>query len=118
MKQDKAITEECIPPPEFHTLRDDMDDDDDDDGDGDGDDDDDEDDESIDNGDGLGIIYVDEHLDDHGNENEVLKIEERRKLEKSERNHPTQPTIGDVVVFFLSLKHLALNPPWLEFASS
>ncbi|KAI3687021.1 hypothetical protein L1987_80711 [Smallanthus sonchifolius] len=77
MKQDMAITEECIPPPEFHTLRDDMDDD--------GDDDDADDEESIDNGDGLGIIYVDEHLDDHGNENEVLKIGGRRKLEKSKK---------------------------------
>ncbi|KAL8244455.1 hypothetical protein R6Q59_010713 [Mikania micrantha] len=82
MKQDTAITEECIPPPEFHTLRADMDDNDDDDDDDeyDDEDDDDEEDGSINNGD-LGIIYVD---DDEENDHKPagLNVGGRRKLEK------------------------------------
>ncbi|KAK1436897.1 hypothetical protein QVD17_02681 [Tagetes erecta] len=83
MKQDMAITEECIPPPEFHTLRDDMDDDDDDEYDDDDVEYDDEDDvKSVDNDD-PDIIYVDEH---HENKKDPgLKIGERKKLEKSRK---------------------------------
>ncbi|GJX46189.1 ribosomal protein S6, partial [Tanacetum coccineum] len=71
MKQDEAITEECVPPPEFQTLRADMDDnDDDDDEEEDEYEDDDEDDEVSNNGDDPGIIYVDDDEDmaDHGKE--------------------------------------------------
>ncbi|PWA77698.1 ribosomal protein S6, Translation elongation factor EF1B/ribosomal protein S6 [Artemisia annua] len=68
MKQDEAITEECVPPPEFQTLRADMDDNDDDDDDE--EEDDDEDDELSNNGDEPGIIYVDDDEDtaDQGKE--------------------------------------------------
>ncbi|MFS7938216.1 putative ribosomal protein S6 [Helianthus anomalus] len=89
MKQDNAITEECIPPPEFHTLRSDMDDDDDDDDDEyDEDEDDDGDDvESIDNGDEPGIIYVEDDSADHGNEKDRKPVGfgGRIKLEKSKK---------------------------------
>ncbi|KAJ0789456.1 putative ribosomal protein S6 [Helianthus annuus] len=89
MKQDNAVTEECIPPPEFHTLRGDMDDDDDDDDDEyDEDEDDDGDDvESIDNGDEPGIIYVEDDSADHGNEKDRKPVGfgGRRKLEKSKK---------------------------------
>ncbi|XP_071693736.1 protein REGULATOR OF FATTY ACID COMPOSITION 3, chloroplastic-like [Rutidosis leptorrhynchoides] len=91
MKQDEAITEECVPPPEFHTLRADMDDDDDDDDveeDDEYEEDDDDDDEgeivSNDNRDDPGVIYVDEDEDegDHRNVNDrkpaSLKIGGRR----------------------------------------
>nr|XP_043607198.1 30S ribosomal protein S6-like [Erigeron canadensis] len=81
MKQDEAITEECTPPPEFHTLRADMDDNDDDDE----YDDDDESDEIVDNGDDPGIIYVDADEDqdnDKDRKPEDLKIGGRKKLEK------------------------------------
>ncbi|CAI9291994.1 unnamed protein product [Lactuca saligna] len=85
MKQDEAVTEECIPPPEFHTLRADMDDNDDDDEEYD-DDDEDEDVTNTDDGDDTGIIYVDEDEDlgDHGNRKPAsLKVGGTRKLEKS-----------------------------------
>lgn len=93
MKQDEAITEECIPPPEFQTLRADMDDNDDDDVDD--DDDDDEEDEdvtNVDDGDDTGIIYVDEDEDedlgDHGNRKPAsLKVGGTRKLEKSGKSN-------------------------------
>lgn len=91
MKQDEAITKECIPPPEFHTLRADMDDNDDDDEDDEEEDEDDEEDVSIDNGDDPGIIYVDadEDMGDHGNKKDrkstSLKVGGRRKLENAQR---------------------------------
>lgn len=65
MKKDKAETWECPPPPEFHTLRADMNDDDDN-KDEDDDmeyDDEDYDDEEIDDG-NDGVIYVDDDVDE------------------------------------------------------
>lgn len=88
MKQDEAITEECIPPPEFHTLRADMDDNDDDD---DVDDDDDDDDViNIDHGNDATVIYVDEDEDEdsgaHGKEKDhKTAIGGKRELEKSQK---------------------------------
>ncbi|KVH87912.1 uncharacterized protein LOC112502854 [Cynara cardunculus var. scolymus] len=69
MKQDEAITEECTPPPEFHTLRADMNDN--------------SDEEDEDDDDTGGIIYVDEDEDE--DEAASLKIGGRRKLEKAEK---------------------------------
>ncbi|KAK9070435.1 hypothetical protein SSX86_010837 [Deinandra increscens subsp. villosa] len=88
MKQDNPITEECIPPPEFHTIRGDLDDNDDDD-----DDDveyDEGDDVEYDDDDAGGIIYVDdEDLGDRGIEEDYkpagLKSGGRTKLEKSKK---------------------------------
>lgn len=69
MKQDEAITEECVPPLEFQTLRADMDDNDDDD-DEEEEDEYEDDDEVSNNSDDTGIIYVndDEDTADQGKE--------------------------------------------------
>ncbi|KAL2464235.1 uncharacterized protein Fot_52191 [Forsythia ovata] len=60
MKKDKAETEDCPPPPEFNTLRADMNDDEDDDG----DDDEEYDDEDLDDEGDVDIIYVDDDVND------------------------------------------------------
>ncbi|KAI3690888.1 hypothetical protein L2E82_49100 [Cichorium intybus] len=88
MKQDEAITEECAPPPEFHTLRADMDDNDDDDDEY--DDEDEDEDGDLTNVDDSGIIYVDDDDDvdvgDNGNRIPAsLKVKGTRKLEKAEK---------------------------------
>lgn len=84
MKQDEAITEECTPPPEFHTLRADMNDNSDDE-----EEEDDDDVVNIDDGDDPGIIYVDEDEGDDDDDDDgkaaSLKIGGRRKLEKAEK---------------------------------
>lgn len=75
IKMDKAVTEDCPPPPEYHTIRGGADDEDEDDEDEDYEDEDDDDDEEyededeyeddddVEDADEERIIYVDEHED-------------------------------------------------------
>lgn len=68
IKKDRAETEDCPPPPEFGTLRADMNDDEDD-------DDEEYDDEDWDDEGDVDIVYVDDDVDD----GETSSVKEKRK---------------------------------------